>query len=215
MYRAFYSKTELEGYDWERPLILMGMEIGNFLKTVEPRYVAVSFDYIGDRSQNIRYAIYPKYKAHRPPRPPELMALLPMARKLVTALGLRCLEADGACVARRRRRQAGLGLGQRSDLRKGRTRACCGTGYEADDIMATMAVWARRRGLWAVLVTTDKDLYQCVNDSVFVLHAKTGEVIGPKVKVACRKERERAWGHGVWWCSTDQVVVWWCAGRRW
>lgn len=95
LYRAFYSKTEVWGYDWERPLILMGMEIAQFLKDVEPRYIAVSFDYIGERNRNIRHALYPLYKANRPPRPRELMAIMPMARELVKALGLRVFEADG------------------------------------------------------------------------------------------------------------------------
>jgi DNA polymerase-1 len=55
-------------------------------------------------------------------------------------------------------------------------------GYEADDVMATMAVWAARRGLCTVLVTEDKDLFQSVTDSVFMMHPRTAELWGPTVR---------------------------------
>jgi 5'-3' exonuclease len=55
-------------------------------------------------------------------------------------------------------------------------------GYEADDVMATMAVWAKRRGLAVVLVTEDKDLYQAVDEGVWVMHPRQGSLLGPQVR---------------------------------
>lgn len=40
--------------------------------------------------------------------------------------------------------------------------------YEADDIMGTIAEKLRNKGVTVVLVTGDKDLFQLVNDSVFI-----------------------------------------------
>jgi DNA polymerase-1 len=42
-------------------------------------------------------------------------------------------------------------------------------GYEADDIIGTLACQAERRGLDVILVTNDKDMFQLVNDRVRVL----------------------------------------------
>jgi DNA polymerase-1 len=42
-------------------------------------------------------------------------------------------------------------------------------GFEADDIIGTLACQAERRGLDVVLVTNDKDMFQLVNDRVKVL----------------------------------------------
>ena len=40
------------------------------------------------------------------------------------------------------------------------------TGYEADDIMATLAKWASRQSLTTVLVSDDKDLLSAATDDV-------------------------------------------------
>lgn len=46
--------------------------------------------------------------------------------------------------------------------------------YEADDIMGTLAVQARGRGLETLLVTSDMDMLQLVNGNVHVYALKTG-----------------------------------------
>jgi DNA polymerase-1 len=57
-------------------------------------------------------------------------------------------------------------------------------GYEADDLMAAAAVAEVARGGTCLLLTTDKDSYQLVNESVMVLSPKRGtrelERIGPR-----------------------------------
>jgi DNA polymerase-1 len=56
--------------------------------------------------------------------------------------------------------------------------------YEADDIMGTLAVQARERGLETLLITSDLDMLQLVNGNVKVYALKTGlsniELYSPK-----------------------------------
>lgn len=56
--------------------------------------------------------------------------------------------------------------------------------YEADDIMGTLAVQARERGIETMLVTSDLDMLQLVNGNVHVYALKTGfsniELYSPK-----------------------------------
>ncbi len=53
-------------------------------------------------------------------------------------------------------------------------------GFEADDVIATLARRARERGLDVVVVTSDKDLYQLVGDGIVVLNpAKEDRVLDP------------------------------------
>jgi DNA polymerase-1 len=44
-------------------------------------------------------------------------------------------------------------------------------GVEADDTMATVAVWAAKQGATAYLCTSDKDMMQLVGSNIFMLHA--------------------------------------------
>jgi DNA polymerase-1 len=46
----------------------------------------------------------------------------------------------------------------------------CIEGVEADDTMATAALWAKSRGAQAYLCSSDKDLMQLVDDQIFMLH---------------------------------------------
>lgn len=46
--------------------------------------------------------------------------------------------------------------------------------YEADDIMGTLAVQAREKGIETLLITSDMDMLQLVNESVHVYALKTG-----------------------------------------
>lgn len=53
-------------------------------------------------------------------------------------------------------------------------------GYEADDIIGTLAVRGAGAGLDVYMVTSDKDLMQMVTDSVFMYDPMKGAVIGGK-----------------------------------
>jgi DNA polymerase-1 len=55
------------------------------------------------------------------------------------------------------------------------------SGVEADDTMGTVALWAERQGARAYMCTTDKDMYQLVNDQIFVLDTyKDNHIIDAK-----------------------------------
>ncbi|HTP41019.1 MAG TPA: DNA polymerase I [Nitrospiria bacterium] len=58
-------------------------------------------------------------------------------------------------------------------------------GYEADDLIATMAVKAAAGGLPVVIVSTDKDLYQLITPSITLYDAMKDQLIGP-AEVAAR-----------------------------
>lgn len=49
-----------------------------------------------------------------------------------------------------------------------------GAGYEADDFMAAAAIAETKRGGHSLLLTTDRDAYQLVSDSVMVLAPRAG-----------------------------------------
>lgn len=44
-------------------------------------------------------------------------------------------------------------------------------GFEADDVMATLARWARSVGLGVVVCSSDKDMCQLVRDRVHVMQS--------------------------------------------
>ena len=50
-------------------------------------------------------------------------------------------------------------------------------GYEADDVMATLARKYSARGEFVALVSTDKDLIQCINDNVVMFDPKKLEIL--------------------------------------
>ncbi len=98
-----------------------------------PTHLCVVYDAPGD---NFRNEIFPAYKAHRPPMPPELAAQLAMVRRVVEAFGLAQLEVPG---------------------------------FEADDIIATLAKVATAAGMEVVICSSDKDLMQLCCGDISVL----------------------------------------------
>ncbi len=51
-------------------------------------------------------------------------------------------------------------------------------GYEADDIIATLAKQVSKKNIEAVIVSEDKDMYQLANGKIKFLHARQDQVIG-------------------------------------
>ncbi len=51
-------------------------------------------------------------------------------------------------------------------------------GYEADDVIGTLALQAREAGLEAVIVSGDKDLYQLIGEGIFLLNPGRGGPTG-------------------------------------
>lgn len=56
-------------------------------------------------------------------------------------------------------------------------------GYEADDVIATLAHQAEKKGLEVIIVTSDKDLMQLVNKNVRILNPSKGDLIIDEKKV--------------------------------
>jgi DNA polymerase-1 len=108
-----------------------------------PTHLCVVYDAPGG---NFRNQIFPAYKAHRPPMPPELAAQLGMVRRVVEAFGLTQLEVAG---------------------------------FEADDIIATLAAVAVAAGMEVVICSSDKDLLQLCDDDVAVLDTMRNRRLGP------------------------------------
>ncbi len=59
----------------------------------------------------------------------------------------------------------------------------CIEGVEADDTMASIALWAEKKGAEVFLCTSDKDMMQLVNDHIFLLHAHKDNLLVNAEKV--------------------------------
>lgn len=93
-------------------------------------HLAVVFD---SKRETFRNAIYPAYKAHRPPPPEDLVPQFPLIREAVAACQVACLEKEG---------------------------------FEADDLIATLATRAAADDWEVVVVSADKDLMQLVRPGI-------------------------------------------------
>lgn len=60
----------------------------------------------------------------------------------------------------------------------------CIEGVEADDTMATVALWGEKKGSKAFLCSSDKDLMQLVDDNIFLLQLHKDNLIIDAAKVA-------------------------------
>lgn len=61
--------------------------------------------------------------------------------------------------------------------------ALCVEGVEADDTMATIALWARKKGAQVFICSSDKDLMQLVNDHIFLLQLHKNNLLIDAAKV--------------------------------
>jgi DNA polymerase-1 len=103
---------------------------------VRPTYLLCAFD---TPEPTFRNELFPDYKAHRTPPPPDLMVQIPIVHAVTTAMNIPCLGVPG---------------------------------YEADDVMATVAAAAAARGVEVILCTTDKDCRQIIGDKVRMLNLR-------------------------------------------
>ncbi len=118
-------------------------EISNDKRTGAATHIAVVFDY---SSKTFRNAIYPDYKANRPPPPEDLRPQFPLTRDATRAFNVACIEVDG---------------------------------YEADDIIATLARQAAEAGGSCTVISSDKDLMQLVRPGVDMFDPMKSRAIGP------------------------------------
>ena len=98
-----------------------------------PSHLCIVFDAPGG---NFRHTLFPAYKAHRPPMPPELASQLNMVHRVVDAFGIQTLSVPG---------------------------------FEADDVIATVARTAVAEGMDVVVCSSDKDLTQLCGPGISIL----------------------------------------------
>ncbi len=103
------------------------------------------------KSPSFRVAMYPAYKAHRPPMPDDMPGQIARIEQILEALRIPMLRVDG---------------------------------FEADDLIGTLAVQAAERGLEAYICSKDKDMLQLLGPSVFTYDIKTGKKTDPDVLLA-------------------------------
>jgi DNA polymerase I len=81
-------------------------------------------------------------------------------------------------------------------------------GYEADDVLGTLAVKAAEAGLTTILVTSDKDMMQLVNDHIFILDPMKNNLILDAQKVVEKlgvKPEQVADLLGLWGDASDNI----------
>lgn len=94
LYRAFHAMPDLRSRDGLPTGAIYGM--ANMLRRLEKE---VDFDYsayvFDAKGKNFRHAMYPDYKANRPPMPEELVSQVEAVHDLVRAFGWPLLMIDG------------------------------------------------------------------------------------------------------------------------
>lgn len=144
IFRAYHALPPLSTSKGEATHAVRGVTsmLLRLIKDRQPAMVAVATDAKGGSFRN---DVYPKYKANRPPPPPDLSGQISRVMEIVDAMGM----------AR---------LGE--------------TGFEADDVIATVCKEARDQGWGVVIVSADKDLLQLVGGPVIMYDSQRNKVFG-------------------------------------
>jgi len=131
----------------------------------KPLRLAAIFD---SKSPTFRHKMYSEYKANRQKTPEDLHEQVPLVEEFLTALGIRCLKADG---------------------------------FEADDIIATLAQTCKKENRQCYILSSDKDLLQLAGDGTYELRPakiKRTEAIpsssGPAWDIVGPDEVKSEWG---------------------
>lgn len=79
-------------------------------------------------------------------------------------------------------------------------------GYEADDIIGTLAMKARDKGLQAVIVSNDKDMCQLVRDPLIVCMRQNSQTIRRKVPVPPIEWCDTAWVQAKFGVPPEKII---------
>jgi DNA polymerase I len=141
IYQMFHAVPQMTAPDGRPTNAVFGVarDLLAIHQDVRPTYLLCAFDTVEPTFRNV---LYPEYKAHRDPPPPDLSVQVPIVHAVTAAMHIPCLGIPG---------------------------------FEADDVMATVATAAAARGIEVTLCTTDKDCRQIIGDRVrmFNLRKKT------------------------------------------
>ncbi|MBI3342028.1 hypothetical protein HY024_02810 [Candidatus Curtissbacteria bacterium] len=133
-HRAYHALPPLNSRDGQNGNAIFGFT-NMLLKAVsemKPDYVACAFD---TAAPTFRHVAFEKYKAQRPPPPPDLYPQLPKVKKMLEAFGVRYFEKAG---------------------------------YEADDLLASIATKYLGAAEIIVILSGDRDVLQMVDPNVRV-----------------------------------------------
>jgi DNA polymerase-1 len=160
VFQSFHAIPAMTGPDGRPTNALFGFTRDLFFirDELKPDYLLCAFDL---PEPTFRSALYPDYKAHRPPPPDDLNAQVPRIQSVIEAMNLPVLTASG---------------------------------FEADDVMATVAAAAEKRGLNVLIATSDKDCRQLLTDRVRMFNLRKRTEFG-------RAELLADWG-----VTPEQVV---------
>ena len=94
IFRAFHALPDMTRADGVHINAVYGFctMLNKLLTDLKARHIAVLFD---AERKTFRNDIYPEYKAHRPPPPPELIPQFPIIREATRAYGIPALELQG------------------------------------------------------------------------------------------------------------------------
>jgi DNA polymerase-1 len=94
IYRAFHAMPPLTNPAGEPTGAVYGVinMLRKLLHEVNPTHIAVVFD---AKEKTFRSELYPEYKAHRPPMPPELVAQIEPIHSIIKAMGIPVLCVSG------------------------------------------------------------------------------------------------------------------------
>ena len=128
IYRAYHAIRHLSNSKGMPTNAVFGFTrmLIKFMTDRTPRYAVMFFDAKGP---TFRHALYPAYKANRPPMPEDMALQIPYIKKITAGFNLPVLEMPG---------------------------------FEADDLIGTVARQAEKAGFSVVMVTGDKDFMQIV-----------------------------------------------------
>jgi len=156
MYYAFLRRPMVNSRGMDTS-ILFGFTkyLFELIAREKPTHLAVSFDPPGGTFRN---AMFPAYKANRPPTPQLIIDALEPLTRILEALRIPVLMLPG---------------------------------FEADDVIGSMARWAEGEGYTVYMVTPDKDYGQLISERVF--QVRPGKAGGPDEKMGLPELKEK-WG---------------------
>ncbi len=114
--------------------------MNKIIKEEAPQYIIVAFD----KGKTFRHDKYESYKDGRVETPNELKIQFPVAKKLLTAMGIKYYEIDN---------------------------------FEADDIIGTFSKYCDHNDYKGLIVSSDKDLLQLINEDVDIKLLKQKDYI--------------------------------------
>ena len=145
IYRAFFALISRPLRTAQGENTSAAWGVVNFLLRLREKYKPDYVAWINDAGNSFREALYPEYKSTREKLDEELQADFDRAIERIDAL-LDALGVPRVAIP----------------------------GYEADDVIGTLASQAAARGLEAVIVSGDKDFYQLIGPGIVLLNPGRG-----------------------------------------